>query len=166
MTHKKTLEHGDESGVKFSQEMLNGDGVGGFNVDTFYFSELTGWIIFELLKCDEKQVVTPYTSHPKNYWHKDKNKFLALYALKKSLKPKARLFLINYADAGTKAADEVLMIEVLKMNKEGITEEKVQKLTRREFSSKLRALNKLCRSNGSNDLLKLIKSSEIKNEIN
>lgn len=138
----KPLGHDDESGFSFSQEMLGGDATAAVNFDRLQKHPVEGYILFEYLLCDESQAVTPYTSHPRNYWNKNKSKFLGLWRTAKSLD--ATLYLVNYAKAGTRHADKVLVIKVLGMDETGITHESAAKITRARFSSWFRKLNREC----------------------
>ena len=138
----KPLGHDDTSGFEFVKEILDGDPTAGINFDRLQRHPTKGYIIFEWLLCDEKQQVTPYSSHPKNYWDKNKAKFISLWRVACDLK--ATLYLVNYAKAGTKAADEILLIKVLDLDKEGIKNEEKKKYTRKEFQEWFRKLNKEC----------------------
>lgn len=142
--NSKALEHNDLSGFEFIKEMLDGNPTAGINFDSLRFHPDKGYIIIELLLCEAAQSVTPYTSHPKKYWNKNKSKFLSLWRVACDLK--ATLYLINYAKAGTHAENEVLLIKVLEMNEEGIQKEEVTKFTRSEFKAWFRELNKECLS--------------------
>ena len=73
----KPLGHDDTSGFEFVKEILDGDPTAGINFDRLQRHPTKGYIIFEWLLCDEKQQVTPYSSHPKNYW--DTELFYHLY---------------------------------------------------------------------------------------
>ena len=92
--------------------------------------------------CEETQSVTPYTSHPNRYWHKNATKFLALWKSKVDFN--ATLYLVNYAKKGTKAEDEVLLIEVLDIDENGITAENKTKYTRERFAEWFRKINREC----------------------
>ncbi len=142
MGFSKKLGHGDESGFLFAQEMLAGDPTAGINFDRLQKHPKDGYIIFEFLLCEEVQSVTPYTSHPSKYWHKNSRKFISLWKVAQDLKSK--LYLVNYAKEGTKHANEVLVIEVLELNSTGIQKEKSTKTTREQFSQFFRNLNKEC----------------------
>lgn len=75
--------------------------------------------MFEYLLCDEKQNVTPYTSHPNRYFDKNKNKFLSLFNLSNKLN--AQLYFINYAKENTKYDNQVLLLKYIDIdNKEHI----------------------------------------------
>ena len=141
MAGSKPLGHADESGFIFQKEMLKGDNGYGINFDVLMKHNRHGYCIFELLKCGENQKVTPHTSHPSRYWHKNKMKFIALWEAAQQLE--ARLFLVNYADAGTEHADEVLLMEVISIDKEGIQTED-WKMTRESFSKWYRKWNNCC----------------------
>ncbi len=138
----KKLGHDDESGFYFAQEMLDGNPTAAVNFDRLQKHPKLGYIILEYLLCEEDQVVTPYTSHPNRYWNKNKNKFLSLWRAK--LDFNAKLYLVNYAKKGTKAEDEVLLIEVLDINENGICDEKKTKFKREDFKKWSIELNKEC----------------------
>ncbi len=142
MIHSKPLSGDDSSGFEFVQETLKGDPTCAINFDRLQFHPEHGYIIFEFLLCEETQTVTPYTSHPNRYWHKNKQKFIALFKAAQALN--AKLFLVNYARKGTQNEKEVLVIEVLSLNKAGISEEKTFKTDRDKFSEWFRKLNREC----------------------
>ena len=56
----------------------------------------------------------------------------------------ATLYLVNYAKRGTKSENEILLIKVKEMDENGIKNEDVSKMTREEFKSFFRKLNKEC----------------------
>lgn len=122
MSESKKLLHDDSSGFNFAKEMLGDDPTAAINFDRIQKHPKKGYIIFEYLLCDEKQLVDPYTSHPKRYWHKNKRKFISLWQLTKDLN--AILYLVNYAKKGTKSEDKILIIKVISMDQNGITSEK------------------------------------------
>lgn len=138
----KPISHADDSGFEFAQEMLDGDATAAINFDRLQYHPKFGYIIFEYLLCDEAQTVTPWTSHPNRYWHKNKSKFIALYNAANALK--ATLFLVNYAKKGTKHEDQVLLIKVNNMNNDGITDDKQKQMSRLEFKEWFRNLNREC----------------------
>ena len=140
--NSKSLGIADDSGFYFAQEMLDGDPTAGINFDRLQYHPKYGYIIFEYLLCDEKQLVNPFTSHPNRYWYKNKRKFLALWKVSQDLN--ARLFLVNYAKLGTKHEDKVKLIYVKEMNETGIKEEKDIEYTREEFKKFFKNLNKEC----------------------
>ncbi len=138
----KKLGHYDESGFEFSKELLGDMPTAAINFDRLQKHPKYGYIIFEYLLCEEEQSVTPHSSHPKNYWGKNKRKFLALWRARNDFH--AVLFLVNYAKKGTKAEDEVLLIEVKDMDENGILREEQWKLTREEFRQWFQKLNRDC----------------------
>lgn len=140
----KPLIHGDDSGFEFAKEMLAGDSTAAINFDRVqYDKEKQCYIIFEYLLCDERQEnVTPFTSHPKKYWNKNRRKFLALWKIAQDLK--AILYLVNYAKINTEHQNKILLIEVLNMDESGILEENITEYTREDFSLFFRNLNKKC----------------------
>ena len=144
-TESKKLGHDDSSGFEFAREMLAGDVTAGINFDRIMKNPEEGYQIIEYLLCDENQPkVTPYTSHPRYYWNKNKNKFLALWRTKTDFD--AALFLVNYAKKGTAHENEVLLIEVLDMDETGILKEKQTRFTRSGFSRWFRDKNSQCLS--------------------
>lgn len=103
-----------------------------------------GYIIFEFLLTDESQVVTPNTSHPNKYWHKNSRKFISLWAATKDLN--ATLYLVNYAKLGTPHANKITAIKVLEIDNElGITKEQKKDFSREEFGVWFRKLNAECK---------------------
>lgn len=138
----KSLGHEDESGFSFAKEMLAGDVTAGINFDRLQKHPQHGYIIFEFLLCEEKQVVTPHTSHPRKYWHLNARKFISLWRVAKDLK--AKLYLVNYAKKETKHEDEILLIEVLDVDESGIKKENVTRMNRAQFSDYFRRLNGEC----------------------
>ncbi len=138
----KALGHDDQSGFAFAQEMLAGDATSAINFDRLQKHPEKGYIIFEYLLCEEGQTVTPYTSHPRRYWHKNKRKFLALWQVAQDLN--AALILVNYAKPGTKHQDEILAIRVKGMDENGITDEKAIRFNRQTFGQWFRQLNQEC----------------------
>lgn len=138
----KKLNHDDQSGFEFSKELLGEDSTAAINFDRLQKHPKKGYIIIEYLLCEEAQSVTPYTSHPNRYWNKNATKFLALWKSKVDFN--ATLYLVNYAKKGTKAEDEVLLIEVLDVDENGITAENKTKYTREKFAEWFRKLNREC----------------------
>lgn len=141
--NSKSLSHDDSSGFDFAQEMLQGDPTAAVNFDRIQKHPQKGWIIFEYLLCDEKQAVSPYTSHPNRYWNKNSRKFISLWEVAQDLD--ATLILVNYAKKGTKNEDKIKVIIVEEIDEtKGITKEKTQDMTRNRFSKWFRQLNKEC----------------------
>ena len=144
-TKWKIQGHWDESGFLFGKEMLNGDFGYGINFDTIRKHNEKGYIIFEFLLCEFTQKVTPHTSHPNRYWHKNKLKFMRLFEL--SVQIPATLYLVNYAKLRTPHEDKVLVIKILELCEiNGITKQQKREFTRKEFSDWFRQINK--ESNG------------------
>lgn len=142
MAQSKPLGHDDSSGFEFVKRALGHHPTAAVNFDRIQKHPDKGYIIFELLKCEETQLVTPYTSHPNRYWAKNASKFLSLWRAKQDFC--ASLYLVNYAQAGTKYADQVLLIEVLDMDEKGITRERKTKHTMKSFSAWFVELNNQC----------------------
>jgi len=132
------------SSPEFAQEMLDGQDTAAINFDRLQYHPQAGDILFEYLKCEEEQDkrgITPYTSHPNKYWYKDKRKFLALWRVAQDLP--ATLFLVNYAEAGTRHADEILLIRVKDVTADGLKGDN-RRFTRSEFQAWFQELNKAC----------------------
>lgn len=138
----KKLGHYDECGFEFSKEMLGDMPTAAINFERLQKHPQYGYIIFEYLLCEEKQKVTPHTSHPNRYWDKNKRKFLALWRARNDFR--ATLYLINYAQKDTAAGNEVLVIEVQDMDENGITREQMWMMTRAEFAQWFQRLNAEC----------------------
>ena len=136
----KKLGHGDESGFLFAQEMLAGDPTAAINFDRIQKGK-SGFIIFEYLLCEETQTVTPFTSHPNRYFHKNKQKFISLWEIAQKLE--AKLYLVNYAKLGTLHQDEIRFMEVIKVTDSGV-QTKNYKYNRAGFSNFFRQLNRAC----------------------
>jgi len=138
----KPLGHDDSSGFAFAKEMLCGDPTYGINFDRVQQHPDRGYIIFEYLKCEEKQIVDPWSSHPNKYWDKNPQKFISLWKIACELK--AILYLVNYAEKGTKHEDKICVIKILDLDDSGIKKEKIRKMSRMEFSDWFRELNREC----------------------
>ena len=144
MSMSKPLGHDDESGFSFVREILQGDPTYAINFDRLQLHPTLGYLIFEFLLCEEAQVVTPITSHPNKYWHKNSRKFISLWRAAKDLD--ATLYLINYAKYGTKHENKVMAIKVLEIDHtKGITIEQKKDFTRAEFAEWFRKLNSECK---------------------
>jgi len=150
MTTSKRLGHDDTSGFEFAREMLAGDTTAAINFDRLQWHPRNGYVIFEYLLCEEDQLqksgTTPWTSHPRKYWEKNKRKFLALWRAARDLN--AILYLVNYAKKGTEKENEILLIKVLGMKKSGITKEQITMFTRPVFQRWFRVLNAACLNEG------------------
>lgn len=142
MAYSKKLGHDDTSGFEFVKRTLGNNVTAAVNFDRLQKDPDKGYIIFEFLKCEEEQCVSPYTSHPKRYWDKNASKFLSLWRAKQDFD--ATLYLVNYAEENTKYADEVLLIEVKDMDENGITEEVITKHTFDSFSKWFVEQNNRC----------------------
>lgn len=135
----KPLGQDDNSGYEFVKEMLGENSTAAINFDRIQKHPTEGYIIFEYLLCDEKQVVSPYTSHPRKYWNKNSSKFISLFTVANNLN--AKLYLVNYAKKGTRNENEILLIKVKNMDETGITNEEVRRYTRDEFKDWFSKLN-------------------------
>ena len=143
MSFSKPLGKEDESGFAFVKEILQGDPTFAINFDRLQKHPERGYIIFEFLLCEEAQSVTPHSSHPNRYWHKNKRKFISLFHVARDLH--ATLYLVNYAKSGTVHEDKIKVIKVKNLDEEnGITAETCKNWTRKEFSDWFRKLNKEC----------------------
>tara|TARA_Y100001970_G_C14188299_1_gene833870 strand:+ start:1517 stop:1951 length:435 start_codon:yes stop_codon:yes gene_type:complete len=143
MSKSKPLIHDDSSGFDFVKEILDGDPTCAINFDRLQHHPELGYIIFEYLLCDEKQMVNPWTSHPNRYWNKNKRKFISLFEVAKDLP--AKLILVNYAKINTTHSDKIKVIEVLSIDSTtGIVDSKETNMTRGKFKSWFRNLNKEC----------------------
>lgn len=142
MAVSKTLGHDDTSGFEFVKRTLGDNVTAAVNFDRLQKDPENGYIIFEFLKCEENQTVTPYSSHPNRYWNKNSSKFLSLWRAKQDFN--AILYLVNYAEANTKYEDQVLLIEVMDMDENGITEETITRHTMKSFSEWYVAVNNRC----------------------
>lgn len=132
MPNSKPLGHDNESGFSFVKELLQGEPTCAINFDRLQLHPGRGYILFEFLLCDEKQpIVTPFTSHPKKYWHKNRQKFISLYRVARDLK--ATLYLVNYSKAGTPNEEKVKVIQVEELTPEGIAKETVWNTSRKDF---------------------------------
>lgn len=138
----KPLVKNDLSGDMLSRDMLDGDMTAGINFDRIQKHPNDGYIIFEYQKCDENQLVTPYTSDPNRYWNKCHRKYFAIWEIVKLIKGK--LYIVNYADKNTKHGNLIKLMEVKGMDYRGIIFSSVQQLDRNSFSLWFRKLNKEC----------------------
>ena len=144
MSTSKPLSHDDESGFHFVKELLSGEPTYAINFDRLQKHPKYGYIIFEFLLCEEAQVVTPRTSHPNKYWHKNSMKFISLWRAAQDIN--AILYLVNYAKVGTAHADEVTAIRVHGIDEfKGIIKEEKKDFTRLEFAAWFRKLNSECK---------------------
>ena len=72
MANSKALGIDDISGFDFTKEMLKGDYTYGINFDRVQWdAKHNKYIIVELLLCVESQDVSPFTSRPNRYFHKN-----------------------------------------------------------------------------------------------
>lgn len=135
----KPLGHPDDSGFYFMQEIMAGEPGGGINFDCLLKHPKQGYLLFELLLCEEQQTVTPWTSHPNRYWYKNKQKFLSLWAAAQSIG--GTLILVNYAKKGTAHENEILMMIVERCDLSGIKTRDFR-TTREQFAEYFRQLNR------------------------
>ncbi len=143
MQMSKPLKHPDYSGTEFQIEMSNGEQSFGINFDVLLKHPKYGYVIIELLLCEESQLsVNPFTSHPNKYWGKNRKKFLRLWEVTQKLG--GILLLVNYAKKGTKHENKVLLVQVEEMTRDGIQKEKKKAFTREEFAKWYRKFNRQC----------------------
>lgn len=146
MIESKSLGNEDKSGFLFCQELLDGGLNYGFNFDRLCYDYEAGkFIVFEFLKVDQWQTVTPWESHPVRYWHKNWRKFVAIWRGVQKLE--ADFYCVNYAEAGTPFADQVRVLQIFSMNKSGIKKWSDWKCSRGEFTEFFRQINLRCREN-------------------
>lgn len=83
-----------------SKSCLMGDKTFGFNIDHILFDTQTNKVsLMEFLKCEASQpYVTPLTSHPNKYWHKNAQKFISLHRFANTFG--GTLYGVNYAENG------------------------------------------------------------------
>lgn len=143
----KPLGIEDTSAFEFVKELLDGEPTYAINFDRIQWDTVKNcYVIVEFLLCDEKQFtrgITPYTSHPNRYFKKNAQKFLSLWRLTQKLD--AKLYLVNYAKAGTRHADEVLLMEVSSVDEndpEKPVKTRERRYTRQGFAKTFRELNR------------------------
>lgn len=142
----KPLSTPDASAFELVQEMLAGDPTYAINLDRIQWdSRDECYAIVEFLLCDESQAargVTPHTSHPNRYFRKNAQKFISLWRLAQRIG--AKLYLVNYAKAGSPHADQVLVRVVKEVDPHAgqPVQTEDHPLTRAEFSRWFRRLNK------------------------
>ncbi len=143
MAKSKQLINDDSSGFEFVKEILDGDPTCAINFDRLQKHPEKRYMIFEYLLCEEVQTVTPHTSHPNKYWHKNSQKFISLFNVSKDLP--AKLVLVNYDKKGTKHEDKVKVIVVKEIeDNKGITKSDETDMTREGFKKWFRQLNREC----------------------
>jgi hypothetical protein len=141
----KPLGHGDDSATEFVIEMLKGDPTFAVNFDRIQWDNKNNcYVIIEYLLCDESQFsrgITPHTSHPNRYFHKNAQKFISLWQIASDLH--AILFLVNYSKKGTAFENQVLLMKVEEVNAEIQNPVKTtdRKITRDQYSAWFRELN-------------------------
>ena len=141
----KPLRHGDDSATEFVIEMLKGDPTFAVNFDRIQWdSKNKRYVIVEYLLCDESQFskgITPHTSHPNRYFHKNSRKFISLWQIAKDLH--AILYLVNYSKKGTQFENQALLMKVEDVNAELQNPVRTTdvKMTRGQYSTWFRDLN-------------------------
>jgi len=143
MQISKSLKHPDYSGTEFQIELANREPTFGINFDVLLKHPKYGYVIIELLLCEESQLsVNPWTSHPSKYWNKNWRKFVKLWEVTQALH--GTLLLVNYAKRGTKHEDKVKLIRVFEMDEKGIKRQREVIYTRETFGKWYRNFNKQC----------------------
>lgn len=140
----KPLGNYDQSLFDFTKELLDGGQNFGINFDRLCFDQVSQkFIVFEFLKVDQWQSVTPWESHPVRYWHKNWRKFVAIWRGVQKLE--ADFYCVNYAEAGTEFADQVRVMQIHSLNKDGIKKWSDWKCSRKEFQEFFRQINQRCK---------------------
>jgi hypothetical protein len=137
----KPLDIAGTNDIKFVKEMLKNDNLGGLGVASILkINDVYNIFEFQLIK--EAQVkYSPHTATINGFWYKAKTKFIVLKNLANALN--GNLFLVHYAEAGTKHADKVKVVKVKKLDfMERIVEQKELCMTRDQFSRWYRYLNR------------------------
>ena len=127
----KPIKKADDDAKNLIIESLEGNVTGGFDLDSIYCIKGVYFVI-EFLKCE---TVRPNDSHPKRYWHLNKQKFISLWQITKKLE--GRLFLVNYEDS----REQFKVIEVLELNETGIQKERVRKWDFEKYKKWFKELN-------------------------
>lgn len=139
------MGHSDGSGFQFQQEMLNGSPSAAINFDCLLYHPIYGATIIELLQVSpeaQERGVTPYTSHPNRYWHKNKLKFISLWNYTQDCH--GLLLCVNYAPTGTKYENLVGVLRVTNATDAGY-ETRLTECDRKYFSKWYIQYNKACR---------------------
>jgi uncharacterized protein YjiS (DUF1127 family) len=105
-------------------EIMGEEPNGGIDIDSIFLLPDGRWVIVEFIKCES---VRPFDSHPNRYWHFASRKFLTLWKLTCALQ--GTLYWVNYEDS----REQFLVIKVLALSDNGITEEEIQRMTVDEF---------------------------------
>lgn len=129
--HSKPIKKTDDDAKALIIEALDGKVTGGFDIDSIYYIE-EKYYVLEFLKCD---TVRPNNSHPKRYWHLNKQKFISLWHLTQTLR--GSLYLINYEDS----REQFKVIKVLELNDTGILKEEIREWSFAQFKEWFQRLN-------------------------
>lgn len=112
----KKISHADDSAGALLKEVLEGTTGRNFDIDSIFVEQLESggwrWVVYEFLKAE---TMPPEKSHPNYYWHKNKRKFLSLWAVIKTLRKagyQADLILLNYAEDRTKKVKEMRVLDI------------------------------------------------------
>lgn len=139
----KPLKNPDISAFELHRRIFGDIPTAAVNFDALYLHPQYCYVIFEFLLCDEKQTVTPYTSHPNRYWYKNWRKFVSLFQAAQKLN--GHLILVNYAKEGTVWSNQIRMIRVISCDKDnGIIEQEDICETFDEFQAWFLNFNKEC----------------------
>ena len=148
------LDKPDDSGFYFQQEMLEGVPSAAINFDCIMNHPDDGTLIYELLQVSEEaqneKGVSPWSSHPNRYWHKNKQKFISLWNY--AQQAHATLYLVNYAPKGTRWEKYVGVIKVELVTDDGLlpNDEHIEHFTREKFKQWYQAKNAQCRKYEAN----------------
>ncbi len=140
---KRMSGDGDVNGYQFKKMVLKNDPYYSIDFDHLLKHPKFGYIIVELLLCEERGDVNPWTSHPNRYMDKNWKKFVALY--RASRKMEGNLCLVNFAKPGTKYEDRVRFMQVKNVSRNGgVDLMRDKKMSFEEFSNFYRMLNGEC----------------------
>ena len=143
----KPLRNPDISAFELHKRIFQDQPTAAINFDALFFHPKKGYFVVEYLLCDEHQTVTPWTSHPNRYWHKNWRKFVALYNAAKKLG--GQLLLVNYAKENTAHSDEIKAILVEECDPvNGITKSQECNMTFAQFQQYYQNFNNECLQQG------------------
>lgn len=129
--NSKPIKKTDDDAKALIIEALDGKVTGGFDIDSIYYIK-EKYYVLEFLKCD---TVRPNNSHPKRYWHLNKQKFISLWHLTQTLG--GSLYLINYEDS----REQFKVIKVLALDDTGILKEEIRECSFAQFKEWFQRLN-------------------------
>lgn len=125
--------------------MLKGNPSAAINFDCILYHPIHGTTIIELLQVSreaQEHGVTPYSSNPNRYWHKNKQKFISLWNYTQDAN--GLLLCVNYAPSGTKCEDMVGVLRVLDADDNGFST-RLTRMNRAQFSEWYIQYNNACR---------------------